>query len=76
MIPGRRGVKHHFMASFSEQVGATIDGDTFALDDYACQPIRYGVTTIPAYVTSTFRFQVFSYFNVAASYTSISNPAP
>jgi len=28
---------------------------------------RYGMTTIPAYVTSLFRSQVFSYLSVAAS---------
>jgi len=36
----------------------------------------YGITTIPAYVTSLLRSQVFSYLSVAASYTSMSKPAP
>jgi len=67
--------QRHAEPGLTQQVCATIRGDTVASNQYACQPF-YGVTTIPAYVTSTFRFQVFSYFNVAASYTSISNPAP
>src|SRR5258706_8405075 len=51
-----------------------------AIDDRdlhaASRCVSYGSTAIPAGVMSVWRSQVFSSLSVAASYTSISKPAP